>query len=131
MAYKGFTWSFGNHRWRCYVHALIYRGCKTPQFGLDIHPIYHVRTVARCYTWIHVGGTSYQSRTIRTSVWFYSVHRIGGHVLLYNLPGKKRSQLYLTATYGPFYPYWQGEEALFTLSYGQLIMAIFPFIRKP
>lgn len=80
MAYFGFTRSFGNHRRRCDVHALISRGCNTSQFGPNIYPIYHVCMVARCSTWIHVGRTSYQSRTIRTSIWFYSVHRIGGYV---------------------------------------------------
>ncbi|KAK8982375.1 hypothetical protein V6N11_037546 [Hibiscus sabdariffa] len=41
MAYFGFTRSFGNHRRRCDVHALISRGCKTSQFGPHIYPIYH------------------------------------------------------------------------------------------
>ena len=80
MAHFGFTRSFGNHRRRCDVHALISRGCNTDQFGPHIYPIYHVRMVARCSTWIHVGRTSYQSRTIRTSIWVYSVYRIGGDV---------------------------------------------------
>lgn len=80
MAYFGFTRSFGNHRRRCDVHAPISRGCNTSQFGPNIYPIYHVRMVARCSTWIHVGRTSYKSCTIRTSIWFYSVHSLGGYV---------------------------------------------------
>nr|GME12113.1 cytochrome C oxidase subunit 3 [Ipomoea batatas] len=70
MAYFGFTRSFGNNRRRCDVHALISRGCNTSQFGPHIYPIYHVRMVARCSTRIHVRRTSYQSRTIMTSIWF-------------------------------------------------------------
>lgn len=50
MAYFGFTRSFGNHRRRCDVHALISGGWNTSQFGPHISPIYHVRMVARCST---------------------------------------------------------------------------------
>ncbi|KAG6604293.1 Cytochrome c oxidase subunit 3, partial [Cucurbita argyrosperma subsp. sororia] len=32
--------SFGNHRRRCDVHALISRGCNTSQFGHHIYPMY-------------------------------------------------------------------------------------------
>ncbi|GKE25120.1 cytochrome c oxidase subunit 3 [Tanacetum coccineum] len=34
MAYFGFTWSFGNHRKRCDVHALISRGATLLSLGL-------------------------------------------------------------------------------------------------
>ncbi|CAN0847861.1 hypothetical protein LINGRAHAP2_LOCUS5212 [Linum grandiflorum] len=50
MAYFGFTWSFGNHRRRCDVHALISRWCNTSQFGPNFYPIYYVCMVARCST---------------------------------------------------------------------------------
>ncbi|KAI5639081.1 hypothetical protein M9H77_00479 [Catharanthus roseus] len=99
MAYFGFTRNFGNNRRRCDVHALISRGCNTSQFGPHIYPIYHVRVVARCSTRIHVGRTSYQSRTIRTSIWFYSFYPAVTWAHHAILAGKEKRAVYaLVAT---------------------------------
>lgn len=87
MASLGVTRSFSKHHWCCYVHAFIHRGWNTSQFGLRIDLIHYVCTVARCYMWIYLQGTSYQSGIIRTSLRFSPVHRLGGHVLLSLFPG--------------------------------------------
>ncbi|GJY76377.1 hypothetical protein Tco_0481493 [Tanacetum coccineum] len=48
----GSSLSICNHRRMCESHALISRGCNTSQFGPNIYPIYHVRMVARCSTFM-------------------------------------------------------------------------------
>jgi hypothetical protein len=80
MVSPGVTRSLSKHHRCCYVYAFIRGRRNTPHFRPKLDLIHHVCMAARCYMWIYLRRTSYQSGIIRASLRFSLVYRLGGYV---------------------------------------------------